>query len=52
MKSSSSTRLAVGAASEKFTPLGVIELPIGQGVPRWIVANDPARGTQDELSTS
>ena len=47
--SSSSTRLAAGAAREKFTPRAVIVLPIGQGLPRWIVAKDPARATQDAL---
>ena len=51
-KSSSSTRLAEGAAREKFTPLGVIELPMGQGLPRWIVVKDPARGSQDALAPS
>ena len=38
-----------GAAREKFTPRAVIVLPIGQGLPRWIVAKDPARATQDAL---
>ena len=40
-KISNSTRLAVGAATEKFTPTGVIVLPSGQGLPRWIVRKDP-----------
>ncbi|QNJ32482.1 hypothetical protein SynPROS91_02118 [Synechococcus sp. PROS-9-1] len=33
--------MAVGAATEKFTPLDVIVLPSGHGLPRWIVLKDP-----------
>ena len=49
--SSSSTLLAAGAAREKFTPRDVSELPMGHGLPRWMVAKAPARGTQDALLT-